>query len=56
MDFEDYEDKIKDRLKTEIEKILQKEDLKIEEIKFFMEILSSIRILKMSSLMSLGGK
>ena len=50
MNFDIYETQINEKLKAEMEKVLSKEELTIDEVKLLMDILTSNRIKKMSSL------
>lgn len=51
MDLDIYEKQIEEKTKKQIEIILEKDELNIEEIRFLMEILSSNKIRKMSNLL-----
>lgn len=51
MDFETYEEQINEKLKNEIERILQKEELDIEEIRFLDSIIASNKMKKLANLM-----
>ena len=51
MDLDIYEKQIEEKTKKQIEIILEKDELNIEEIRFLMEILSSNKIRKMSTLL-----
>ena len=50
MDYESYKEEIDKKVEKELKKILAKEELTIEEIRFLDGILSSIRMKKLSSL------
>ena len=51
MNFEIYEEQINQKLKNEIERILQKEELAIEEIQFLDSIIASNKMKKLANLM-----
>ena len=51
MNWEKYEKEIEEKLDHEIAKILAKQELSVDEIKFLIEISSSMKIKKMTNLL-----